>query len=164
MTRSTLNTLVLASVVLLVGASAATADMASARLRGFDEVPSVSSPAGGRFEATIRNTSITFRLDYFGLVGNVSAAHIHFAQPGVNGGVMLFLCGGGGMPACPGPHGGTVKATVVAAQVIGPAGQGIAAGEFAEVLRAIRAGYTYVNVHTDTFPSGEIRGQLRFDP
>jgi hypothetical protein len=40
------------------------------------------------------------------------------------------------------------------------AGQGIAAGDFAELVRAIRAGKAYVNVHSSVFPGGEIRGQL----
>jgi hypothetical protein len=70
----------------------------------------------------------------------------------------VFLCGGGGKPAC--PASGTVTGTLVAADVVGPTGQGIAAGEFAELVSAIRAGATYVNVHTSTFPGGEIRAQL----
>jgi hypothetical protein len=44
--------------------------------------------------------------------------------------------------------------------VIGPAGQGIAAGEFEEILRAMRSGVTYVNDHTDKHPGGEIRGLI----
>jgi hypothetical protein len=39
--------------------------------------------------------------------------------------------------------------------------QGLAAGDLAAVVRAIRAGFAYVNVHTTVFPSGEIRGQIR---
>jgi hypothetical protein len=31
---------------------------------------------------------------------------------------------------------------------------------FAELVRAIRAGYAYANLHTTRFPSGEIRGQI----
>ena len=54
------------------------------------------------------------------------------------GGVAVFLCGGGGKPAC--PASGTVTGTIVAADVVGPAGQGITANEFAEVVRAIRHG------------------------
>jgi CHRD domain len=53
--------------------------------------------------------------------------------------------------------------TFTAADVVsvGTAGaQGIAPGELAEVLRAIRANAAYVNVHTVGFPSGEIRGQF----
>jgi hypothetical protein len=47
--------------------------------------------------------------------------------------------------------------------VIGPTGQGIAPGEFAELVRAIRAGATYANVHTDKHPTGEIRGHIQTD-
>ena len=42
----------------------------------------------------------------------------------------------------------------------GPAGQGIAPGEYEELLRAIRAGATYANVHSTKYPGGEIRAQL----
>jgi CHRD domain len=55
-----------------------------------------------------------------------------------------------------------VARTITADDVIGPAGQGIAAGEFAELVDAIRSGVTYANVHTlPQFGGGEIRGQIR---
>jgi hypothetical protein len=47
--------------------------------------------------------------------------------------------------------------------VIGPVGQGISAGEFDELVSAIRAGKTYANVHTVERPGGEIRAQLELD-
>jgi hypothetical protein len=47
--------------------------------------------------------------------------------------------------------------------VIGPAGQGIAAGEFSELVDALRAGRAYANVHSSKFPGGEIRGQINDD-
>jgi hypothetical protein len=53
-----------------------------------------------------------------------------------------------------------VTGTLRPADVIGPAGQGITAGQFEELVRAIRAGATYVNVHSSLYPGGEIRGQL----
>ena len=59
------------------------------------------------------------------------------------------------------PSPATIEGTVVAADVLGPTGQGIAAMEFAEVLEAIRDGLAYSNVHSDKFPAGEVRGQLR---
>ncbi len=68
----------------------------------------------------------------------------------------------GGRPACTATS-GTFTGTVTAADVIGPAAQGIAAGEIAEIIRAMRAGIAYANVHTNKHPTGEIRGQLRTD-
>jgi hypothetical protein len=47
--------------------------------------------------------------------------------------------------------------------VIGPITQGIDPGELSELIAAIRAGKTYVNVHTNKHPGGEIRGQVRED-
>ena len=45
--------------------------------------------------------------------------------------------------------------------MVGPGGQGIAAMEFDELVRAMRAGATYVNLHTTApFQGGEIRGQV----
>src|SRR5436190_1716842 len=62
-------------------------------------------------------------------------------------------------PFCPAE--GTVTGTIVAAQVLTVAGQGIDAGEFDELVAAIRAGVTYANVHSVLFPPGEIRGHIR---
>ena len=57
----------------------------------------------------------------------------------------------------------TVTGTLTPADVIGPAAQGITAGQFAELVDAIRAGATYVNVHSSLYPGGEIRAQLEDD-
>jgi hypothetical protein len=131
------------------------------RLLGFTEVPAVSSTGRGRFTARIRGDTIEWTLSYENLEGlTTTAAHVHLGQKDVNGGVSFFLCGGGGRPACT-PDSGMFNGTATAADVIGPAGQGIAAGEIAEVIRAMRAGKTYANVHTDKHPGGEIRGDIR---
>jgi hypothetical protein len=138
---------------------------AEAKLAGLTEVPAVSSTGSGKFTAKISKdgATITYRLTYRNLEGlTTNAAHIHLGQPDVNGGVAAFLCGGGGKPACP-PSAGTIEGTIVAGDVVGPAGQGIAAGELSELLRAIDKGVTYVNVHTDKHPSGEIRGNIEAD-
>jgi CHRD domain-containing protein len=130
-----------------------------ASMNGYLETPSVSTTARGQFRATINARSITYRLQYRDLSTPPLFAHIHLGRPDVMGGVSVFLCGGGSKPAC--PASGTVTGTIVPADVIGPSGQGIAAGEFAELVRAIRNGATYANLHTEMFPGGEIRGNIR---
>ena len=141
-----------------------------ARLNGYNEVTSKSTVARGSFEARIRNGTIRYRLSYRDLETPALFAHIHFGQPHVNGGVIAFLCGGGGKPACPETT-GTVRGTITPADIVGPgpnpanpaADQGIEPGSFQEAVRAVRAGAVYANVHSERFPGGEIRGQLRRD-
>lgn len=58
-----------------------------------------------------------------------------------------------GTQACPASP-GVITGTIRAADVIGPAAQGIAPGEFTELLAAVRADTTYVNVHSDLYPVG----------
>ena len=142
-----------------------------ATLTGFEEVPAISTAASGEFRAKVTSdgTAIEYTLTYSGLQ-NAFAAHIHLGQKDVNGGVSAFLCGGGDKPICP-TSAGTVSGTIDAADVIGPAGQGIAPGQFDELVAAMNAGATYANVHTNDnvappntgpgdFPGGEIRGQI----
>jgi CHRD domain-containing protein len=133
----------------------------SNRMSSYLEVPSISTGARGSFEAKIDGSTISYKLEYSGLSTAPLFAHIHFGQRSANGGVSAFLCGGGGKAAC--PTSGTVNGTIVAADVIGPAGQGITAGEIAELIAAIRAGRAYANVHTTAFPGGELRGQINDD-
>jgi hypothetical protein len=53
-----------------------------------------------------------------------------------------------------------VTGTIVSSDILAVPAQGIAAGDLASVLKAMRAGLTYANVHTTNFPNGEIRGQI----
>ncbi|MGH7279632.1 MAG: CHRD domain-containing protein [Candidatus Rokuibacteriota bacterium] len=134
-------------------------------LHGYEEVPAVSTVASGDFSAKInRDGTIDYELSYGDLEDTVQQAHIHVGQFSVNGGISVFLCtnlgnGPAGTQACPAPP-ATITGTISADDVIGPTGQGVAGGEFQELVRAIRAGATYVNVHSAKFPGGEIRGQL----
>ena len=133
-----------------------------ARLDGNQETPAIATEATGEFRATLNQAGdqLSYELTYSGLEGgNTLFAHVHLGQADVAGGVMFFLCGGGGKPACPNGQ-GTVTGTVVAADVVGPTGQGISAGEFDKVIDAMRDRVAYANVHTTSFPSGEIRGQI----
>jgi hypothetical protein len=132
----------------------------SAKLAGYEETPSISTGGRGSVELRIGASQIAFRLRYQGLEGpTTTQAHIHLGQRHTAGGVIVFFCGGA-KPACPAGS-ADIQGTIVPSDVIGPAGQGIAAGQFDELVAAIRAGAAYANVHTTTWPAGEIRGQLR---
>ena len=142
-------------------------------LTGYEEVPSVSTTATGSFDARISNdgSRIDWELSYSDLEGAVQQAHIHFGQKGVNGGISVFLCtnlgnGPAGTQPCPAPP-ATISGTIVAADVspnipatAAARTQGINTGEIDELVKAIRAGSTYVNVHSTLWPGGEIRSQI----
>jgi hypothetical protein len=154
----------LVAIVSVVATTALAGDgrNAKADLDGYQELSpasSVSTLGNGKFKAKVRSNEIQYTLSYEDLEGGaVLFAHIHFGARATNGGVSAFLCGGGTKGAC--PASGTVTGTIVPTDVVGPANQGIAAGEFDELVRAMRAGATYANVHTTQFPGGEIRGQI----
>jgi hypothetical protein len=143
----------------------------SAKLDGLQEVgtPTVITDATGTFKATVNDDStITYTLTYKNLSSALLQAHIHVGATKISGGVSIFLCtnlgnGPAGTPACPddATHSGSVSRTVSAADVVGPTGQGVAAGDMKDVVRAIASHVTYANVHTKNFPAGEIRGQIR---
>lgn len=158
----------LAFAVLPVGA----ADRISTTLTGWEENPSISTPASGTFVAVISNddSEIRYELTYSALLGAVTQAHIHVSQRGVNGGISAWLCGTAsnpgpaGTPVCPAlvlpGDVASVSGTITAAQVVGPTAQQILPGELAELIAAIRAGAAYANVHSVVAPAGEIRGQI----
>jgi len=145
-----------------------------ATLNSFKTAPSIYSGGKGTTHLRIdfNKSSISYELSYSGLSSAVSQAHIHFSQKGVNGGIIVYLCDntdvtvadGLSVPAC--PTSGTVTGTITAADV-NPSGNpapvtdfGIAEGDFAALVAAIQHQAGYVNVHTTTYPNGEIRGQL----
>jgi CHRD domain len=138
-----------------------------ANLDADKEIPACSSKGAGTFKAKVSNdeTSIDFELTY-DLDGAVRQAHIHFGPFTDRGGIVVWLCGTPtnpgppGTETCPGPP-GTVTGTLDGSNVLTVTDQGIAAGEFAKLLRALRDGLGYANVHSDICPSGEIRGQVR---
>jgi hypothetical protein len=126
-------------LVLLIGAGngrAAVHDY-EAILEGAQVVPPTSSPGTGSGTFAIDDVAntVSYVIEYSGLMGNETAAHIHgMAPPGVNAGVVHPL------PL------GTPKVGV---------------WNYSEAQEAdILAGLTYVNIHTTAFPGGEIRGQI----
>jgi len=178
-------TLAAAAVLAVAGTAFAFTDEGSRRfsefLNGLNEAAAVVSTTGnGTFSATISQdgTEINYVLTYKEMEGDVTQAHIHIGLPQNSGGVVLWLCDSSAIqspvattPLCNQDNpsdlrNGTVSGTLTAADVQTLTANGIVGatattpGEFAEVVALIRAGKTYVNVHTTKFAPGEIRSQL----
>ena len=128
-------------------------------MSGGEENPPNASEAQGQaiFRLSEDGTELHYKL-IVANIENVLQSHIHMAPAGVNGGIVVWL-----YPSAPpatliaGRSDGILAEGVIRdASVIGPlSGQGLAG-----LMAAIRAGNTYVNVHTTQFPPGEIRGQV----
>ena len=164
-----LTALLAMAALLPITAAQADNKVFQVELVGGNEVPVISTGASGGFQARISNDgqSIEYQLAYSDLEGAVTQAHIHVGQRDVNGGISVFLCsnlgnGPAGTQACPAAP-AVITGTITAADVIGPSGQGVTAGELDELISAMRDGNAYANVHSTLFPSGEIRSQLGHD-
>jgi hypothetical protein len=165
--------ILMVSLIIIIAAGAVVVSQNTkeikALLTGYEEVPVVSTTGSAELRARISNddSQIDYELIYADLEGTVTQAHIHIGQVGVNGGISLWLCANNppitnappGTQPCPQPP-ATITGTLTAANVNGPTAQGIGAGELDEVIKAIRAGKTYVNIHSTTWPGGEIRSQI----
>jgi hypothetical protein len=142
--KSVIHAVVIVTLAALVaiswgGQASAAIHTRYARLEGSQEVPPNGSPATGTGVFTIDDValSVTYHIEF--TVGQLTspeiAAHIHCcAPPGMNAGVIIPL-----------PLGSPKDGMGV-----------ITAANIAQVL----SGNSYVNIHTQNFPGGEIRGQI----
>jgi hypothetical protein len=177
--------IVACAVIAVAGSAIAFSGDGSGRFReslsGLKEAAAIVSTTGtGTFRAVISDdeTEIHYELKFRDLEGDVRQAHIHIGWPQNSGGIVLWLCDSdanpspsASTPACNADNpvdnrNGRVTGTLTEADVQNVAASGIAgptattAGEFAEVVALVRAGATYVNVHSVKFPPGEIRSQI----
>jgi hypothetical protein len=128
----------------------------TAHCNGDQEVGPVDTNAQG--QATFHLSADGSELSYKLIVANIEdvfASHIHMAPVGVNGGVVAFLYGGGLIPGR--TNGVLSEGTITDADLLGA----LNGMTVSDLVDAIEAGNTYVNVHTISTPSGEIRGQIQ---
>ena len=121
------------------------------------QTPAVDSNAQSQtsFKLSDDGLSLSYRLNVAGLDG-VRFAHIHLGARGQNGPVVAFLLDPQ-VPSTGRIQGTIATGTITAADLVGPlAGQPLSA-----LVDAIESGGAYTNVHTDTYPGGEVRGQIR---
>ena len=166
--------------VSVVAALLAGSAMADGRTRtfnvdadGFQEVPAAIFTTGlASLSLRDRGDRFEYTFSFKGLTGNIEnsvGAHIHFGRPGVNGGIIAFICGTSTStgpaetPACisDGQGNGLVVGTIRAEDILEVSDQGFPANDLDAFREAVQARATYLNVHTDTFPSGEIRGDFQ---
>jgi Cu/Zn superoxide dismutase len=147
--------------------SSLSGDQFSARLTGDNEVPQVNTDATGRIRLIVNSQqdALDYQISLSNLNGIVTGAHIHSGGSGTNGPIVANLNvhgafasasagggGGGGSATTSTSTGGTVTS----ADLKGP----LAGKQISGLIKLIKDGKAYVNVHTDQNPDGEIRGQL----
>ena len=174
MSRSMLTgALVTAALASVPATSSPKAEEFRAVLTGFNEVGALNAETGailssgsGALDLRLdrRNETLTFTLRFENLTSPVTQAHIHFGKTHMAGGVMVFFCSNlpsapSGTQPCPG-NGGTVTGTLTGANVQAISGQNVPAGDFDAIVDALLSDTAYANVHTTSFPAGEIRGQI----
>ena len=127
----------------------------SAHLTGDEEVPApVATNATGQatFKLSKDGTSLSYKL----IVANIETVrfgHLHLGNRGANGGVVADLVG----RTAPSPQGVIAEGTITAASLKGP----LLKKSLNDLVTAMENEGVYVNVHSDQFPAGEIRGQVR---
>jgi hypothetical protein len=163
MNRKKILLSILVIALLVLGASTAFANENrnfGTNLSGAEEVPPVETLARGQaiFQLSKDGTELSYKL-IVANIENVIMAHIHVGPAGENGPVVAWL-----YPSGPPPQliegrfdGVLAEGVITAADLVGP----LAGASMDDLIDAIRAGNTYVNVHTSQYPPGEVRGQIR---
>ena len=144
------------TIVVTVSLAMAASGTFKAKLTGKEVAPAVTTTAKGEadFKLSKDGKELTYRLTVKG-IENVTAAHIHTGKMGENGGPVAGLFAG---PKKADKFSGELaKGAIMDKDLIGP----LAGKTVADLVTMIKEGGAYVNVHTDKYPDGEIRGQIK---
>lgn len=128
--------------------------MLSAPLSGRVSSPGNDSPAKGRVQITLDETNgtLAYSLQHNGLQGTVTGLHLHRGGFNINGPHVLDLPASTVTPLT-----GIISDPEVRAQLDDPM---LYRPQKHLWRMLIKSGLTYLNVHSDKFVKGEIRGQL----
>lgn len=122
----------------------------TATLSGQDEVPPTNSQATGMAEFTVIGDSVGYTVNASNMQG-VTAGHIHSGKQGENGPVVVTLFKNES-PSNEVSETGSITPD----KLEGP----MAGKQLTDLASAMSNGDTYVNIHTEQNPNGDIRGQL----
>ena len=144
---------VLASAAVALPSAAGASFIATATLSGANQVPPVSTPAVGAATITYDSglNTLTYQVTYLDLSTPLADGHIHVAPAGSNGPVVVRF---ENLPL--GATSATFGGVARDADLTGALGL----TTVAQVAAQIEAGNAYVNLHSEGFPAGELRGQL----
>lgn len=133
-----------------------------ATLTGAQEVPEVATPASGEMKARFDDgfTKVKINLRVRNLIGSLTRVHFHCARPSANGPIVFGIIDPGRLTF----DGKRIRGTLTnedfnGANCVTTSGRPVE--NIAALVFAMQDGLIYVNVHTDMFPAGEIRGQMR---
>jgi hypothetical protein len=147
---------VVLATMLTVSAVFADEKSFKADLSGNDEVPGVNTPAKGEAKFTLSSDGKV--LNYTLVVRDIenpTVAHIHIGKSGKNGQPVANIFNG---PKREGKVRGNISQASLTANDLKGDFKGKSINE---LVALITSGDAYVNVHTDAYPDGEIRGQIK---
>jgi len=125
-----------------------------AKLKGDNEVPGVTTDAQGKVSLKVKESNIKYKLNITGLA-DVTMAHIHQGKSGENGQPVVDLLANGNKQKT--SNGLFINGSITDSSLIGP----LKGMTISELISSMKDGNNYVNVHTQAYPDGEIRGQIK---
>jgi hypothetical protein len=129
----------------------------SATLSGSDEVPPTESNSTGiaKFQVNENNSQVSYWVNITG-IKKVNQAHIHNGSTGENGDIVVTLSKGKSAKGDDRPPQIGFAGNITKDDLQGP----LKDKDISDLVSLMSAGNAYVNVHTDKYPDGAIRGQV----
>lgn len=141
----------IAMTTTLLSAAYAQEQKFTASLSGSQEVPPNTSTAKGWAWFKPMGNAVWYKVNATG-IDKATMAHIHGAKAGENGDPIANL-----------QITGTTKGSLAQGNITPSDLTGSLAGKsISDLVRKMQSGETYVNVHTEANPNGEIRGKISF--